>query len=504
MAYVPIIAGVMFSIGRIRRPFDNEKKQFLTNIAMLALVAFVVCFKFALVPTLYQRPDLSNLSKAFTMAYPLTDWFVFISLLFASRRFKNEQIEGWFILFVGAFASAIIADIVFYLNDNAMNPISFFLMIGTAILVTAASIDETTNAFIGTINHAPKGKPSTALLERGSFQALLVPVIATLILTVVWLSWFYNGSRIEIPVLISSSIMLMMLLIYKTHLLISDNAILYAKSMYDNLTGLNNHRYFQEALSKAIVMANGNHKPTSLLIMDVDNMSKINNKYGHSTGDRVLKTIGGTISNELREADEACRLSDDSFALILPRTSANESFEVAQHYKETIDNAISNSFPNMKISISVGISEYPSLVKTKEQLLSTAEGALYWCKLNDKNKILLYNPDTVEALNAEERAAKIEESALTDMVRSLAQAVDARDSYTRLHSSGVSSVAADLAKFVGLDEKTISMIEAAGTLHDIGKIGVPDHILNKPGRLDADEITVIMHHPELLSGWIKR
>jgi diguanylate cyclase (GGDEF)-like protein len=497
IAYVPITAGVMFSVGKIRRPFDNEKKQFLTNIAMLGLVAFVVCYKFALVPTLYGRPDLSNLSKAFTMAYPLFDWFVFISLAFASRRFQKEQIEGWFVLLISAFASAIIADITFYMTNNTMNPLSFFLMIGAAVFITAASIDETTGAFIGTINRTSENKTKNSLLERGSFQALLVPMIVTLTLTFLWLSWTIKGSRIELPVLIASSILLMMLLIYKTHLLITDNAILYAKSLCDNLTGLNNHRYFQEALTKNIQKAASTHKPVSLVILDVDNLSAINNKYGHGTGDRVLKTIGFSMNAELREADEACRLSDDSFALILPRTTGNEAFGVAKQLKEAISSVFDKSFPNMNISVSMGVSEYPTSANEKDQLISTAEGALYWCKLNGKDEILRYDPEIVESLNAEERAAKVEEVALTDMVRSLAQAVDARDSYTCMHSSGVSSVATSLAKFIGLDEKTVKRIEVAGTLHDIGKIGIPDNILNKPGRLSGDEVKVIMNHPEL-------
>ncbi|WP_286677434.1 HD-GYP domain-containing protein, partial [Candidatus Aquicultor secundus] len=140
---------------------------------------------------------------------------------------------------------------------------------------------------------------------------------------------------------------------------------------------------------------------------------------------------------------------------------------------------------------------YPTLAKDKDELLHTADGALYWGKLQGKNNVLTYDPQVVEALSAEERTKRVEEAALLDLVKTLVTAVDAKDEYTGLHSNGVSDMAGKLARQIGLDEEAINRVEVAGMLHDVGKIGMPDSILNKPSRLTDDEMAIIKTHPEL-------
>jgi len=505
IAYLPMVLGIMFSLGRIRRPFDLEKKQFLTNISMMIIAAFMLCYRFILAPIWYSNTNLSSIEKLFTIAYPLLDWILLVSIIFASRKYQGKQVEGWVILLSAAIAFSVISDIPINLIGYQMNTLAVLAMATAAILIAMSSIDEVTGAFIGTRArpHRIDVSSYSSVLKRNSLKTLVVPLIIVVIIPIVWLSYMSNGHKGEIPILGTISVLLLLLLIYRNHLLVLENAILFAKSMRDSLTGLNNHRYFQEALDRSLAKTEKYKKSISLLMLDIDNFSQINNTHGHNLGDRVLMSIGNTIISQLRESDEACRLSGDEFGIILPETGTYRAYSLAKKLKESINKELNNAFPETEITVTIGVSTYPALAKDKDDLLHTADGALYWAKIHGKNNVLLYDTKIVKDLSAEERAKRTEEAAMLDLVRSLAKAVDARDKYTRLHSKRVSALATRLAKHMKLDDETVNKIEIAGILHDVGKIGIPDNILQKPGRLSDDEMAIVKNHPAFSAQIIK-
>lgn len=504
VAYLPIILGVMFSLGKIRLPFDNEKKQFLANVLTMALAAFLLCYQFILIPAWYSNPNMSVVQRMYAIGYPLFDWIVLVSLLLASHRLQGRQIEGWFILLISAFSFAIVAVLIFYLLHNQRNPFTSWAWTGAAILVTLSAIDEVTGVFIGVIDRPhEKSIFNDSILIQDSRRTLLVPFVSSIVIPITWVSYSFNGHKSELLILGSVTVAILMLLIYRNHLLISDNAVLFTKALRDNLTGLNNHRYFQEALNKTIKKAEKTNKQVSLIMLDVDNFSQLNNANSHVFGDKILTIIGGTILSNLRENDEACRLSGDKFGIILPQTSEFGARTLAIRIKNSVEEVLTKLFPGKSITVTLGISTFPTLAQDKDELLYTTDGALYWAKLCGKNNVLLYNPKVVKTLSADERAKRAEEVAIVDLVRSLAKAVDARDPYTRLHSKRVSDLSKKLAKFMGLDNETINRIEVAGILHDVGKIGIPDNILNKPGRLTNEEMITIKNHPVLSAQMIR-
>jgi len=504
IAYLPIILGIMFSLARVRPPFDNEKKRFLINVSMAALAMFLLCFKFILAPSWYANPDIGYLERIYAITYPTFDWIVFVSLLFASYRFREGKVEGWFIFLTSAFAFSILADVIYYLNDNQMNAATTLALVATAILITLSAIDEVTGAFIGAknkISEKLQDMLNTKSLILNPLETIVAPFLIMMVIPIVWIYSSHSERLIENIVLATVSSVIIVLLIYRNHLLALDNSILFTKALRDSLTGLNNHRYFQESLKKLVAKSNNTGNSVALVVIDVDNFAQFNNLHGHAIGDRVLMTIGSTILSAIREADEACRLSGDEFALILPKTSAMEAYVFAEALRDNINNALKAMFPKEPPTITMGISTYPALAKSRVELVRTADGALYWGKFHGKNIISVYDPEVVDILSAEDRARKAEESSFLDIVKSLAEAVDACDPYTRLHSQGVSLVAGRLAEKLGFDKRAISKIKAAGILHDVGKIGMPDNILSKPGRLSKEEMDTVKNHP-VLSGQI--
>lgn len=507
IAYLPIILGVMFSLGRIRPPFDTEKKQFIVNVLLTTLAMLILCYKFILVPMWQQSPDADLLQKVIGIAYPIYDWVIVTSLLLTSHKLRGLRIEGWLIFIISAFSLAVIGDIAVYLTGNQLNLITTVTMIGMATLIAIAAIDEVTGVYIGTIERQrPKRHDNIddiLMLANNPLPNITIPLLTTAAITIAWLDHSSNHNYEEAFILACMSSAILLLLIYRNHLLVSDNAVLSAKVLRDSLTGLNNHRYLHEVLHRMVVKARNSDKPVSLLIVDIDDFSRVNNAYGHSYGDKVLISIGRIIVSSLRESDEACRLSGDEFGIIMPDTDTYKAYSLAKKLRESINKELCSAFPETETTVTIGVSTYPSLAKDKDDLLHTADGALYWAKIHGKNNVLLYDTKIVKDLSAEERVKRTEEAAMLDLVRSLAKAVDTRDKYTRLHSKRVSTLATRLAKHMKLDDETINKIEIAGILHDVGKIGIPDNILQKPGRLSDDEMAIVKNHPAFSAQIIK-
>ena len=498
VAYIPIMFGVILSMARIRRPFDSAKKQFFANITLALLAVFMLGYELIILPLWYEAASTSFVERLFIIAYPTLDFLILAALIFASHKLLENHIEGFAVLLIAAFGVSILADIPAFMLGYQLNLISMIIIRITVILIAFAAIDEVTGAFIGKKERYIEEKSDIVSEQARRTQPMfttILPFIATMTIPIAWLLHFRNGYAGGQPLLFAVSTLIILMAVYRNHKLALDNAALFAKSMRDRLTGLNNHRYFHEALNRATVKTKRLNQKLSLLIIDIDEFSKINNAYGHAHGDTLLTLIGKTILTNIREDDEACRLSGDEFGVMLPNTSEAEAMIIAEATRDAVYGKLGIDFDIANITVSIGLSTYPTLAKNKKELIQTAEGALYWSKLHGKNKITAYDAKTIKALSSEERAKKAEEVALVDMVSSLARAVDARDPYTRQHSIGVSKLATRLAKSMRLDKDNVNRIRMAGLLHDVGKIGIPDCILNKPGRLTDEEMLTIKSHP---------
>jgi HD-GYP domain-containing protein (c-di-GMP phosphodiesterase class II) len=149
------------------------------------------------------------------------------------------------------------------------------------------------------------------------------------------------------------------------------------------------------------------------------------------------------------------------------------------------------------LTVSAGIVASPRHGSAQEELLHLAEGAMYWAKSSGKARTFVYSDSIDFALSAEEAAERNLRAGLVNTVHALARAVDARDGYTHSHSQSVARYAAELGTALGLREERIEQLRTAGVLHDVGKIGIPDAVLLKPGKLEKSEFAVMRRHSEL-------
>jgi len=262
----------------------------------------------------------------------------------------------------------------------------------------------------------------------------------------------------------------------------------------DPLTGLANHRAFQERLRVELARAQRYEHPLTLAVIDLDEFKAINDSGGHAAGDEVLRIVAAQLQSALRGGDVLARVGGDEFAALLPETSAEQAAEALERARQAI--AASPLPGGARASISLGVCDIRHTTDP-QQLARLADGALYWSKGHGRNRLSIYDPHKIRDLSAAERLEQLRRSRMLVGIRALARAIDARDPSTSQHSERVAALTARLAEFRGWEPERVARLYDAALVHDVGKLGIPDAILLKPDRLTREEYEIIKTHVEL-------
>jgi diguanylate cyclase (GGDEF)-like protein/putative nucleotidyltransferase with HDIG domain len=268
-----------------------------------------------------------------------------------------------------------------------------------------------------------------------------------------------------------------------------------AQASLDGLTGLLNHKSFQTHLATDVAQAVSTGLPLTLMMVDLDDFKSVNNAHGHQIGDAMLVAVAAALRENVRASDRAARYGGDEFAVILPDTEIEEGLVIAERVRAAIASTrLTASGMTIHIDASVGVASLPLHAETRQTLIGAADQAAYAAKQTGKSRVCRPE-DGIVALNEDPvaLAARLEYANLAT-VEALAAAVDAKDPYTRGHSQRVSAYAAILAQALGDRPADVARVRLAGLLHDVGKIGIPDAILTKPGRLTDEEFAIIQQH----------
>ncbi len=351
------------------------------------------------------------------------------------------------------------------------------------------------------------------LLAAAAFYAVNIPLIAAIIarwtrepfMPLLRKSIYWTA----VPFSIMASVSLMLAVLWERSPLLAIALVgplvaiaLYQRSVYsalkamrlaltDPLTGLGNHRHFHERLQRDLDEAQERGVALTVCLLDIDNFKQINDRFGHPVGDRVLAQVAA----RLRQGGEAFRLGGDEFALLLPRRDEHEGFSIAKAIIERVADAECEHGGH--VSISAGIATYPQHGVERSELVRVADSALYLAKEHGKNRVRVYRPDLLELAELRRLAEGPDRAARLRAAASLAHAVDARDAYTGSHSYMVGELSARVAKRMGLETEQVELARLAGSLHDLGKLAIPEEILRKPGPLNEAERLVLERHPQI-------
>jgi len=262
-------------------------------------------------------------------------------------------------------------------------------------------------------------------------------------------------------------------------------------ALTDPLTGLGNHRHFQERLQRELTQAEQERTTLSLCLVDLDDFKHVNDRFGHPAGDRVLAQVAA----RLRQGGESFRLGGDEFAVLLPGLDERAAMAVARSIVERVGSAEIDEIGS--VTVSAGVASYPAEAVARDELIRLADNALYWAKDKGKNRALLYEQQSYELAQLHEVAAASDRFTRYDAAANLAGAVDARDAYAGSHSERVADLAGRIASRLGFDEQQVQLTKLAARLHDLGKLAIPEEILRKPGALDESERVVLEQHPQI-------
>jgi diguanylate cyclase (GGDEF)-like protein len=266
------------------------------------------------------------------------------------------------------------------------------------------------------------------------------------------------------------------------------------RAVSDPLTGLANHREFHERLTREVARAEREGTALSVVLMDLDHFKQVNDIHGHQTGDLVLRETAARLRAAAREGEIIGRVGGEEFAWIIPCATARDAHAAAERVREAIRDT---PFPTVgSLTASCGVCDLATAGGPQE-LFRLADSALYAAKSHGRDLTITYSPDASYDLSANERAERMERANALHALRALARAIDAKDAYTQQHSERVADMAVRLATAVGWSALEASRLREAGLVHDVGKIGVSDTILLKPGRLTAAEYHQVKEHAAL-------
>jgi two-component system cell cycle response regulator len=263
----------------------------------------------------------------------------------------------------------------------------------------------------------------------------------------------------------------------------------------DALTGLLNRRGFQELMEVEIERALRSSRPLAILVGDLDHFKHLNDRYGHAAGDLALRRFAEIATLASRRIDAVARIGGEEFALLLPDTEQHAAYLLAERLRRSVKEPSVTDQGEMP-TVSFGVASFPTHAPDAEALMHAADQALYAAKAMGRDRSVIYNPEVLASVlggNLDPAAGNEHLSA----VLVLAETLDLRDSGTSSHSQTVGRLAALIAKALGFEDARVERIRLAGVLHDIGKIGIPDWILHKPGALDDAEWAEVKKHPEM-------
>jgi diguanylate cyclase (GGDEF)-like protein len=278
-----------------------------------------------------------------------------------------------------------------------------------------------------------------------------------------------------------------------------ENSRLYAeaeeKARIDELTGLLNRRSLDELIITEIARHSRYGGAFSLIIFDLDSFKAFNDRHGHPAGDKLLAKIGNITKSTIRNVDQAFRYGGDEFAILLPNTPLDAANQVAERIRKQIASKMKSA--RIPITASLGLANWPADGINSQEVIAAADAALYHAKREGGNRTYCASGTLLPLSETTADAKEVDDGETLSAIYALAATVDAKNHYTHSHWEKVKEYAVILAKALNLEPTEISRLETCALLHDIGKIGISEKILNKPGKLTTEEWEVIKSHPQV-------
>ena len=287
-------------------------------------------------------------------------------------------------------------------------------------------------------------------------------------------------------------------------------------SLKDAHTGLYNYRYLMERLTSEVKRARRYVLPLSVIMLDIDYFKSINDVYGHQYGDIILRELAGFLKDFARNVDIVTRYGGEEFVIALPDTNKMGLIIFAQRLLDAIGKHVFDpEGKSIKLKVSIGIASFPEDggdTGTAAGLINAADKAMLNAKEMGGNRLCTLKEigkdieDIVEkggkenVVELREKLSKMADridQTLLESIYAFAKTIKAKDYYTGEHSENMVSIVIRIGEKLNLPSAAIKNLRQAAILHDLGKVGIPDDVLHKNGKLTEEEYEIIKKHPQI-------
>jgi two-component system cell cycle response regulator len=517
--YLALLVGIIL----LPRDISSRKTSLRFVMDNLVLITAIITFSwyFILGPMLLVS-DRETLSG--NAAFPVFDLLVIICLILLARSTADSGLR----ITITALSFALI---IFVLTDSILvyqslrGPANNLLSLGwiAGDFTIALSLQAMRWLPGSQTNQEASTLQASSLtvmpLWRSLLSYTLVPAAIGLVLVLMWTD---RSSPLAIGTFACSLILLSLIfvkqfvVIQETHILNRGfqrlqhvveeknialeqaNTSLEALATTDPLTELPNHRALVTILDQELARSQQYQRSCSLLFFDLDHFKAINDGYGHAGGDIALREFGSLLRATLPAINTIGRWGGEEFVAILPEQNATEAANTAEGLRSAVANHMFPIAGGMHLTCSIGVASSPAHSSQPEMLLQAADSAMYGAKRLGRNQVrLVDDPAVIALLEVNSAIEGRDEAALIGIIHALALLVEKRDTKTGEHSQRVGALLLPLAQSLGLSEAEAQLFSLAGSLHDIGKIVIPDSILQKQGPLTEQEVACIHQHPQV-------
>jgi diguanylate cyclase (GGDEF)-like protein len=299
------------------------------------------------------------------------------------------------------------------------------------------------------------------------------------------------------------------------------------QSITDGLTGIKTRRFFWEALSSEWKRASRSGRPFSVVLIDLDKFKEVNDSLGHLEGDLVLARVGRLLEQKCRQSNVVARYGGDEFIILMPETGIEQAQVLAERLRLWL--ATDPMLEEHHITGSFGVASFPVHGFSMEDLIRVADAGMYVAKHAGGNQVSTADafgegsavqqqlvsgyiegflqrehngPEHLEELVTTLRKLcgredGMDQRAMKEAIEALSRAAELREHNAPGHGEQCAHYAGITARGLNLSEQEVEDVTFAARVHDVGKLFIPDQILNKPGALTEDEFAVIKTHPQL-------
>lgn len=492
----------------------------------LLLIAAIVTFSwyFLLGPILFQNRGFPIYIEIIGTSFAVFDLFIISSLILLSRSLADQHLRGIFRGLSFALIVFVLTDSFLVFQDAHIIILSIgWLCLGWQVGNFAIGLSLQAMRRYALQPSQTETAPPSSLAATPLWRSLLIYILVPAVF-ILSLSIWAEGRSDPLAIGTYCCCLFLLLIIFTKQVLVirevhglnqklqrlqhaldekntileQANARLETLATTDPLTELPNHRAIVATLNQELARSQHYQHTCSLLFFDLDHFKALNDTYGHAGGDLALCEFSSLLRKTLPPINIIGRLGGEEFLAVLPEKDAAEAVLLAEELRLCVANHAFTVGGGIRLTCSIGVAAFPAHAQNAKELLQCADSAMYGAKRLGRNQVrLIDDPAVVTLLTATSAVEGRDEITLIGTVHALALLVEKRDARAGSHAQRTGELLLLLSQSLGLSEAEAQILSLAGQLHDIGKIVIPDSILQKETPLTEQELACVRQHPQV-------